>query len=481
MKLRLDWSSYEDAGLGDAYADIPKQGGDFAKAVAACINSHRCEADSRGVMCPSFRVSKNPNLSTGGRVRLLKQALNAAHAESALLDDELLAEAMDLCVACKGCKRECENNVDMALIKTEYLAQRNMRQRPGLRSRLFAHLPRWLHRYPWLSLLVRWRNRSSWLSKSTEKWLGIDSGLHLPEATQPFIQSRVSSPVSVLSENRLPEVVLLIDTFTRHYEPDIAEAALRVLEAGRYQVTIATTTNDTQDPERPLCCGRSYLAQGMIDEARYEANRMLDALLPHVRAGRLVIGLEPSCLLGLRDDYLAMRLGEKAREVAGTVLLFEEFLAKELMAKRLKLPLKPLDDKLGSVTSLVHGHCHQKAVGAMKSMRKVLKLIPGHSFNIVDAGCCGMAGSFGLEREHSEISQAMAQLSLWPALDEQPEARVIANGFSCRQQIQANDDRPSVHIAQLLRDALDVSEYEPESGDVAPPKRPASYPGIGRT
>jgi Fe-S oxidoreductase len=454
MKLKLDWSSYEDAGMGDAYADIPKQGGDFAKAVAVCINSHRCETEDRGVMCPSFRVSGNPDLSTGGRVRLLKQALNAPSVKSALLHDERLAEAMDLCVACKGCKRECENNVDMALIKTEYMAQRNTREGPGLRSRLFAHLPRWLHRYPVLSQLVRLRNRWPWLSKSVEIGLGIDATRKLPEATDTFIQSATTSPIP--QENRLPEIVLLVDTFTRYYEPDIAEAAIAVLNAGGYQVTIANTSYASPEPERPLCCGRTYLAQGMIDEARYEARRLLDALLPHVRAGRLLIGLEPSCLLGLRDDYLALKLGEEAREVATSALLFEEFLAKELMAKRLKLPLKRLDDKQGTLTSLVHGHCHQKAVGAMKSMRKVLKLIPDHKFNIIDAGCCGMAGSFGLEHEHSEISKAMAAQALWPALNVEPDARVVANGFSCRQQIQENDQRTSVHLAQLMRDALDI-------------------------
>jgi Fe-S oxidoreductase len=454
MKLHLDWSSYEDAGLGDAYADIPNQGGDFAKAIAACINSHRCEADSRGVMCPSFRVSNNPDLSTGGRVRLLKYALNTTHTESALLDDDLLAEAMDLCVACKGCKRECENNVDMALIKTEYLAQRNAQQRPGLRSRLFAHLPRWLYRYPRLSLLVRLRNRWPWMAKLMQRWLDIDARRQLPEATHTLVQSTIPSQFPISPENRLPEIVLLVDTFTRHYEPDIAQAALAVLQTGGYQVTIATTTFDTHEPDRPLCCGRTYLAQGMIEEAKFEAKRLLDALLPHVRAGRLIVGLEPSCLLGLRDDYLALNLGKEAQELSGATLLFEEFLAKELMAKRLNLPLKPLDGKDGAVSSLVHGHCHQKAVGAMKSMRRVLKLIPGLNFNIIDAGCCGMAGSFGLEREHLEISEAMAKLALWPALDEDPEALVIANGFSCRQQIQANDARSSIHIAQLLRDAL---------------------------
>jgi Fe-S oxidoreductase len=454
MKLRLDWSSYQDAGLGDAYADIPKQGGNFAKAVAVCINSHLCESNSKGVMCPSYRISGNPDLSTGGRVRLLKQALNTESGEKALLESTRLSEAMDLCIGCKGCKRECENNVDMSAIKIEYMALRNTRKKPGLRSRLFAHLPRWLHRYPWISSLIKLRNRWSWLSKSLEIGLAIDAARHLPEATHTF------NPPTIAASNHasaLPEIVLLVDTFTRHYEPDIAEAAIEVIKAGGYRVTIANTTNDTPDPQRPLCCGRTYLAQGMIDQARYEAKRLLDALLPHVRAGRLVVGLEPSCLLGLRDEYLTLKLGDGAKELAASALLFEEFLAKELMAKRLKLPLTRPMDIHGGLSSLVHGHCHQKAVGAMKSMRKVLKLIPDHSFNIIDAGCCGMAGSFGLEQEHSEVSMAMAKLALWPALDEEPHARVIANGFSCRQQIKQNSQRASMHIAQLLRDALDTN------------------------
>jgi glycerol-3-phosphate dehydrogenase subunit C len=149
MKTLLDWSAYQDAGVGDAYADIPKHGGDFAKAVAVCINSRQCEALGKLVMCPSFKVSGNPHLSTGGRVRLLKTALGSDPVDAALTDP-VLAQAMDLCVACKGCKRECEANVDMALIKVEYLAQRAARDGWSLRSRLFAHAPRWLHRAPWL-------------------------------------------------------------------------------------------------------------------------------------------------------------------------------------------------------------------------------------------------------------------------------------------------------------------------------------------
>jgi glycerol-3-phosphate dehydrogenase subunit C len=281
--------------------------------------------------------------------------------------------------------------------------------------------------------------------------LGVEATRRLPETTEPFIERETGST----SLNKgLPEVVLLVDTFTRYYAPDIAEAALAVLKAGGYRVILATTGNDDPEPDRPLCCGRTFFTQGMLEEARYEAKRLLDAVLPHVEAGRWILGLEPSCLLGLRDDYLAMGLGEAAEQVAGSVLLFEEFLAKELMAKRLDLPLKSLDGGEEAQATLVHGHCHQKAVGAMKSMRKILKLIPQHRFSMIDAGCCGMAGSFGIEVEHSKMSVAMAQQALWPALDAAPEARILANGFSCRQQIAAYDQRPPLHIAQLLRDAL---------------------------
>lgn len=446
MKTFLDWSAYQDAGMGDAYADIPRHGDNFAKAVAVCINSRQCEAEGKQVMCPSFRVSGNEHLSTGGRVRLLKAALNSDLAEQALADPAL-AEAMDLCVACKGCKRECEANVDMPLIKAEYLAQRAARQGLSWRSRLFGHTPRWLHRAPWLKPLVRWRNASPLLARLSERLFGLAAVRALPEpAPQPF----AAAPANSAPAAGLPEVVLLVDTFTRHFEPGIAEAALAVLQAGGYRVLIAEPEGNDGEPARALCCGRTYLAQGMVEEARSEARRLIQALLPHVQAGRTVVGLEASCVLGLRDDAQALGLGEAVEQVAKHTLLFEEFLARESTAKRLDLPLKALAER----ETLVHGHCHQKAVGAMKSMRRVLKLIPDHDFTLIEAGCCGMAGTFGIEKEHAEMSSRMAEQALLPALREKPEARVVANGFSCRHQMRAHGDQRPRHLAELLRDAL---------------------------
>ncbi|HYQ73030.1 MAG TPA: (Fe-S)-binding protein [Gammaproteobacteria bacterium] len=450
MKNYLDWSAYRDAGLGDAYADIPRHGGDFAKAVAVCINSRVCETTGRQLMCPSFQVSGNPGLSTGGRVRLLKAALSGELPEQALAEPAL-ARAMDLCVACKGCKRECEANVDMALIKAEYLAHRTARQGLALRGRLFAHLPRWLHRHRWLRGLICWRNRSPVLARLGEHVLGLAAACPLPEPARAAFRA----PAGAVATGRpgLPGVVLLVDTFTRHFEPQIAEAACAVLAAAGYQVWIAEPEPGNREPDRPLCCGRTYLAQGLVDQARAEAARLATALKPHVDAGRVIVGLEASCVLGLRDDARALGLGAVMTEVGQSVLMFEEFLAKEIMAKRLQLPLRSAADR----RLLVHGHCHQKAAGAMKAVRRVLKLVPGLDFRMIGAGCCGMAGTFGIEAEHASLASAMAEHELLPALRANPQADVLASGFSCRQQLRGSGDNRARHLAEVLYRHLDTA------------------------
>ncbi len=445
MKTYLDWSAYQDAGMGDAYADIPKAGGNYAKAIAVCINSRQCEATGKQVMCPSYRVSGSPNLSTGGRVRLLKAALNSDLAEQALADPTLAA-AMDLCVGCKGCKRECEANVDMPLIKAEYLAQRVQREGLSLRSRLFGYTPQWLHQAPWLYRLVQWRNRSPLLARLVERWLGLSAKRPLP---QPVSTPFTASIATDTAKAGLPTVVLLVDTFSRYFDPSVPNAALKVLQAAGYQVQIAKPTEATPEPDRPLCCGRTYLAQGLIEQARTEAKRLVDVLLPSIQAGCVVVGLEASCVLGLRDDALALGLGREAETISKHVFLLEEFIAKEITAKRFNLTFKALPGH-----TLIHGHCHQKAVGAIKAMRRVLKLIPEHQFELIESGCCGMAGTFGLEAEHADMASTMAEQALLPALRHHPEARVVANGFSCRQQMQAHGDKRAKHLAELLASAL---------------------------
>jgi len=446
MKHHLDWSSYETAGQGDAYAGIPATGGDFAKAVAVCISDKLCQRKPKGVMCPSFRVSDDPAQSPGGRVLALKAALNGELGD-APFGHPALAEAMDLCVGCKGCKRECANAVDMAAIKIEYQAQRNDIHGIPLRDKLFGGLPRWLKYRRVLAKLVAWRNRSAVLKTLGEGWLGISARRQLP---QPAPRAYRAPPMTPGVAADKP-VYLLVDTFARHFEPEIAEAAHAVLTAAGYQVQVLAPAADDDEPERPLCCGRTWLSLGQVDQARREAARMLAALHPALASGIPIVGLEPSCILSLRDEHLKLGLGEAAQALAKQVYLFEEFIAKEHDRKNMTLDLKAVS----LPKALVHGHCHQKAVGAMKSLRKVLRLIPGLEFEFIEASCCGMSGSFGLDAEHRDISLQMAEADLLPAVRAAgADTALLANGFSCRHQIEEGAGRKSLHVAVLLHQAL---------------------------
>ncbi len=449
MKHFLDWSSYETAGQGDAYAGIPATGGDFAKAVAVCIGDKQCQRKPKGVMCPSFRATDDPAHSPGGRVKVLKAALNGELGDDAFADTRLAA-AMELCVGCKGCKRECANQVDMAAIKIEYQAQRNARTGVSWRDKLVASLPQQLRHRHLVRGLIRWRNRAPWLAKLGEQFFGISAQRQLPEpVATPFVLSSAAYR-SMDGGSTDKDVILFIDTFATHFEPKIARAAQQVLVAAGYNVIPLHPLANDAEPNRALCCGRTYLSLGQVDAARREAQRMHRALRPALEQGIPIVGLEPSCILSLRDDHLKLGLGEQSEALAKQVYLFEEFIAREHDRKRFTLEFQPLPPG----KTLVHGHCHQKAVGAMKSLRKVLRLIPEFEFEFIEASCCGMAGSFGLEAEHATVSMQMAELDLLPALRAAPDAAILANGFSCRHQIREGANREASHVALLLRDAL---------------------------
>jgi len=246
-------------------------------------------------------------------------------------------------------------------------------------------------------------------------------------------------------------VVLFADTFSNNFEPEILHAARRVLEAAGQRVAVAWPNIGS----RALCCGRTYLATGQVDKAKDEAERLLEALYPFVARGVPVVGLEPSCLFTLRDEFLALRLDSATRvaaqRTAEHALLFEEFLVREKKAGRLKLDLKSLPHK----TALLHGHCHQKAFGAMSAVQEALALVPGLAVSAIDSSCCGMAGSFGYEAEHYKASMAMGELSLLPAVRKAPaDALVVADGTSCRHQIADGANRQAIHVAQVLDMAL---------------------------
>ncbi len=428
-KSELDWSAYDNYGAGDAYAKLPASGGAYGKAASVCIGNRQCQKIEKGVMCPSFRTTEDVVHSTGHRAATLRAALDG----QIDLSGSELEEAMELCLGCKGCKRECPNGVDMALLRTEYLARKWKRHGLPLRQRIFGSLPRYAPLLRWMAPLLTLRNKIPLLAKATELFTGISAKRALPQARKGFL---IDAP----DENGAgSEVVLFVDTFSNHFEPEIAQAAMEVLVNAGYKVHVAKSA-------RPLCCGRTYLSSGMIEQARGEAERMVEFLHPFAEKGLPIIGLEPSCLLMLRDEYHYLGLGEKVHGISKSAVLLEEFLAREHDAKRLKLELGPA----GYAKALVHGHCHQKAFGAMKSMRKVLALIPELEVEFIESSCCGMAGSFGLEAEHHDISMKMAELSLLPRLRQAGEETVfIANGTSCRQQ--AGDGK---HIALLLRSSL---------------------------
>jgi Fe-S oxidoreductase len=243
-------------------------------------------------------------------------------------------------------------------------------------------------------------------------------------------------------------VVLFADTFNNYFEPDNLRAAMQVLEAAGYRIEIARPV----DGGRPLCCGRTFLAVGMVDEARNEARRVIEALKPYAERGVPVVGLEPSCLLTLRDEYLVLGLqDEEVGVVAERADLFEEFLADELHAGRLQLPLQPIPD----ARALLHGHCHQKAFAAMPAVERVLKLVPELQVESIESSCCGMAGAFGYEAAHYDVSMKMGEASLLPKVREaQPFTLIVADGTSCRHQIRDGAGREALHVARVLQRAL---------------------------
>ncbi|MBK1679584.1 (Fe-S)-binding protein [Rhodocyclus tenuis] len=445
MKTHLDWSAYDTYGAGDAYAGIPATGGNYAKAVAVCMNNHQCQREGRGVMCPSYRITHDPAHSTGARVKAFKAALNGELGDDPFVHPDLVA-AMELCVSCKGCKKECPSAVDMTLIKTEYLAQKNERYGVPLRARLFGSLPALLHRWRGpLSLLVRWRNASPWLARRVERWLGISARRPIPT----IVGGPLTAPQPV-GEGERGKVLLFVDTFTHYYTPEVAEAASEVLRAAGYGVEVLRPAADDSESERPLCCGRTYLSQGMVEAAKREGKRMMAAVAPALAAGTPIVGLEPSCLLALRDEFYSLSLGPDVAQLGKQAFLFEEFLMREAN-KGMTLKLRPLPGG----RALVHGHCHQKAFAAMKALRKVLAWIPEFEFEIVDASCCGMSGSFGMEAEHYDASQAMGELALLPAVRAAAEdTLIVADGFSCRHQIADGSGRQAIHVAVLLQRAL---------------------------
>jgi FAD/FMN-containing dehydrogenase/Fe-S oxidoreductase len=416
----LDWSEW----------------GGFAGAAEMCNNNGACRARDAGVMCPSYRATGDEQHLTRGRANTLRLALTGQLGPEALVSEDM-RETMALCISCKGCKRECPTGVDMARMKVEFL--HHYRKRHGLtpRDRLIAYLPRYAPYAARIAPLVNLRNGLPMLAALGERRFGLSAQRKLPQWS--------SHPYRGSSSGSGREVVLLVDTFNRYFEPENARAAERVLTRAGYRVV-------SPDPAtgRPLCCGRTFLSAGLIEEARQEARRMLGALAPHIDARTPIVGLEPSCLLTFRDEFPVILPVVQTKALAERAQLFEEFVESERAAGRFQLPLTPMEGR----TALLHGHCHQKAFATVGAAVKALQLIPGLTVESFDSSCCGMAGSFGYEAEHYEVSLKIAELGVLPRIRAaSADTLLAANGTSCRHQIADAAGREARHLVRILDEA----------------------------
>jgi FAD/FMN-containing dehydrogenase/Fe-S oxidoreductase len=445
---------FDDLQTGFDWSEWSGVSGGLQGAVEMCNNNGACRKNAGGVMCPSYRVTRNERDVTRGRANSLRLALSGQLGVDALHSDEM-AETLKLCVSCKACKRECPTGVDMAKMKTEVLYQRAMKSGVGLQQRLIAELPRYAPYAARLGRLMALRDRWKPLAALSERLFGFSRRRSLPRFTSsPFRDNEARGDGSGKRK-----VVLFADTFGRWFEPQTLRAAVQVLTAGGYSVEPARPSDGSS---RPLCCGRTYLAAGMIDKARAEARRTLDALLPAIDQGATVLGLEPSCILTLRDEFITLLPGDDARRLSQHAKLVEEFLAEEAESGELDLDLAAPAHK-----ALLHGHCHQKAFGTMGAVQRTLSLIPGMAVETVESSCCGMAGAFGYDAGTIDVSLAMGELSLLPAVRAATDDTIIvADGTSCRHQIADGSGRRAIHVVEILALALHNSEKGHEAATV---------------
>ena len=448
---KLDWSQWNverDPLSGQESA--PGTGDDstlgLAKAVEMCNNNGHCRKFDAGTMCPSYRATRDEQHVTRGRANTLRLALSGQFDGEGLASDAV-RNALELCVSCKGCKRECPTGVDMAKLKIEALAALRARKGLSLRDRLVAYLPRYAPAMSRIGSIVNLRDRSRSVAALSERLVGLSARRSLPRWNGDFVRDANGSATQAAnSADGGKEVLLFVDTFTNYFVGDNAAAAKKVLEAAGYRVHLNGVSG-----KRPLCCGRTFLSAGLVDEAKAEARRSLDALLPFARRSVAIVGLEPSCLLGMRDEFLDYGFGDEAKLVASQALMLEEFLVREREAGRLALELHAVQPS----ETLLHAHCHQKAFGAVSPIEKVLGWIPELTTRTIESSCCGMAGAFGYEAEHYDVSMRMAEAALLPAIREMPApAWIVADGFSCRQQIRDGTHREAMHVARVLEQAL---------------------------
>ncbi|MFQ5989533.1 MAG: (Fe-S)-binding protein, partial [Candidatus Methylomirabilales bacterium] len=416
-----------------------REEGSFSEAVDRCIGIGNCRKMS-GAMCPSYMVTREEEHSTRGRANLLRAALSGELPPEALSGPELYG-ALDLCLECKACKRECPTSVDMAKLKAEFLARYYEKNGIPLRARLFAHaadLGRWGSELAPLSNWAAAIPGTRWLLESL---VGIDRRRPFPPfAPLSFVRwfrRRGESP-----PGQKGPVALFPDTFMNYHYPEVGMAATTLLEGLGYQVMLADVG----------CCGRTLISKGLLSKAADRARRTVRHLYRYVEDAIPIVGCEPSCLLTFRDEHLDLISSPEGGAVAQNCFLLEEFLLERRRRGELRASFRETGRRV-----LFHGHCHQKAAVGIRPTIDALHLIPGLAVEEIDAGCCGMAGSFGFEKEHYDLSLAIGRQRLFPAIEGAgTRVEIIASGVSCRQQILHGTGRTARHPVELFCEVLDT-------------------------
>lgn len=420
--------------------------GGFDRAIEMCSGVGICRKEGTGTMCPSYMATREEEHSTRGRANALRAAISGVLPLEALISDRML-QVLDLCLECKGCKAECPSAVDMAKLKYEVLALRAERYGVPLRSRLFGHI----HTLSRLGSAVAPLSNAlanGPLAAAIKARLGLAPERPLPEfAAQPFdVWFRRNHRRNGAQKG---QVVLFHDTFMTYNQPQVGQAAVRVLEALGYEPILVDRK----------CCGRPMISKGLLKEAKANAEYNVNRLAPYAEAGIPIVGCEPSCLLTLRDEYPDLVEDPRVEKVAANSFLIEEFVDRLLESGQVELEFNEVPKRV-----LLHGHCHQKALVGTAPTLRMLRLMPGCEVEEVDSGCCGMAGSFGFEAEHYKLSMAIGELRLLPAVRQADADTVIAApGISCRQQIAHGTGRTAKHPVEILAEALAARDDSQEA------------------
>jgi Fe-S oxidoreductase len=401
--------------------------GSFAHATTRCVGVGKCRHTEGGVMCPSFMVTREEKHTTRGRAHILWEMLNGG--ELTMWNDAEVDEALDLCLSCKGCTNDCPVGVDMPTLKAEYLShryRRRLRPRPAYVFGLIDQASRIASRVPALA-------NAAARTRIFKAAAGIHPDRHVPEFAPLTLKEWFAR--RPLRNGGGRRVILWADTFTNHLEPEVGVAAVEALEDAGFNVVV---------PQGHLCCGRPLYDYGMLDLAEAYLRRVLAALQDEIRAGTPVVGIEPSCVAVFKDELLKLwPANQDAQRLAKQTFHFSEFLIEHV--EEWEPP--QLERK-----ALLHGHCHQKATGGTEPNKQLLERM-GLEVDELDAGCCGMAGGWGYEHGHYDVSIACAERVLLPSVrDAAPETLIVADGFSCRSQIeQLQADRRALHVAQVLQ------------------------------